>query len=280
MQVLPITPNQFDQPTSPETLFCIPATDVHLADVPLGQVDARAGRASFDFLNRAMDLLLQGSADAVVTAPIHKQSLHLAHVPYPGHTEILAAKTGAGPYAMMLYGRGLAVSHVTLHIALREAVAKITTTGIAEKIQLTHDWLCEFAGHTPRLGVCAMNPHASDGGLMGDEEARLILPAVQEMQAKGIHVTGPWPSDTLFSRATRGEFQGIVAMYHDQGHIPMKLWAGMNLVNVTLGLPILRTSVAHGTAFDIASQFRADPSSLLEAIRVASQWVQQRRCQH
>ncbi len=261
--------------TQPHQLICIQSTSENLDSIPLGEVNPRAGKAAYDFLIAAIDLAMNRQAAAIVTAPLHKMALKAAGIPFPGHTEILADRTGVSKFAMMLYGKGLAINHVTLHVGLREVLAGITHSNIVEKIELLHEWLCMFNGSPPKLGVCALNPHASDGGLMGDEEARIISPAIATTQSKGIRASGPWPSDTLFRRAFQGEFQGVVAMYHDQGHIPMKLMADWAMVNVTLGLPILRTSVAHGTAFDIASHFRADSASLLEAVRVAVQWAKQ-----
>src|SRR5262249_37332629 len=231
-----------------------------------------AGRAAYDFLCAAIDLTMAKRANAIVTAPLHKEVLRATGLPYPGHTEILAKRTGTQNFAMALYGqngKSLTVVHVTLHMAVREALAKITTDAVFEKITLLDGLLRRLLGGQPRIGVAALNPHASDGGLFGDEEERIIAPAVAIAQSKGLQVTGPWPSDTLFVRATRGEFDGIVAMYHDQGHIAMKLHYGWNLVNISVGLPIVRTSVAHGTAYDIAGKGLADCRSLLAATDVA-----------
>jgi 4-hydroxythreonine-4-phosphate dehydrogenase len=180
-------------------------------------------------------------------------------------------------YGMMLYAppgrhvqRGVGVVHVTLHMALREVFQHITTETVLEKIQLLDSVMTKLCDGKPRLAVAALNPHASDGGLFGTEEATILQPAITCAQQTGIQVSGPWPSDTLFVRAQRGEFDGIVAMYHDQGHIALKLLTGLTAVNVTLGLPIIRTSVAHGTAYDIAGQGKADHRSLLEAAQVAA----------
>jgi 4-hydroxythreonine-4-phosphate dehydrogenase len=178
---------------------------------------------------------------------------------------------------MMLYARGpmlphgLGVVHVTLHMALHDVFQQLSTKAVLEKIHLLDGVMRRLCPREPRLAVASLNPHASDGGLFGDEEKRLIEPAVRAAQAQGIAVSGPWPSDTLFVRATRGEFDGIVAMYHDQGHIPLKLLTGLAAVNISVGLPIVRTSVAHGTAYDIAGKGQADPTSLIEATRIAAQ---------
>ena len=250
-----------------------------IKDVTIGRTSAAAGRAAYDFLCTAIELTRAGHADGIVTAPLHKEGLHAAGLRFPGHTEILAERTGVKEFGMMLYARGpnlpdgLGVVHVTLHMALRDVFANITTPAIFEKIRLLDAVMRRLCDHAPRLAVAALNPHASDGGLFGDEEHRIIEPAVRQAAASGIPVAGPWSSDTLFVRAQRGEFDGIVAMYHDQGHIALKLLSGLAAVNITLGLPIVRTSVAHGTAYDIAGNGTADPSSLVEAARVAARLV-------
>jgi len=264
---------------SPDVIPCLKATTVPLSDVQPGRITAAAGRAAFDFLATAIDLVLAGRADGIVTAPLHKEGLHAAGLRYPGHTEILAERTGTARFAMMLYARGpqlphgLGVVHVTLHMALRDVCNGVTQEGVLDKIRLLDHVMRRLDDDPPRLGVAALNPHASDGSLFGDEERTIIEPAVRQAAAEGCPVTGPWPSDTLFVRATRGDFNGIVAMYHDQGHIPLKLLSGLAAVNITLGLPLVRTSVAHGTAYDIAGRGCADGSSLVEATRVAARLV-------
>jgi len=273
-----------DATSSPDRIDCVQATALELGQLSFGRVSAAAGRAAYGFLCRAIDLTLAHAAEGIVTLPLHKEGLHAAALYYPGHTEILAERTGTPRYAMALVlprslctgysERGpegaLAVTHVTLHLALREVFVRLQPEAILEKLELTDRMLRRLLGRRPRLGVCGLNPHASDGGLFGDEEARLIAPAVQQARDLGLDVTGPWPSDTLFVRAVAGEFDGVVAMYHDQGHIAVKLLAGYRAVNVTLGLPIVRTSVAHGTAYDIAGKGVADHQGLLEAARVAA----------
>ncbi len=212
----------------------------------------------------------------IVTAPLHKEGLHAAGLHYPGHTEILAERTGTRAFGMMLYVRGpaiphgLGVLHVTLHMALRDVFRHLSTSAVLEKIHLLRDMMQRLCGREPRLAVAALNPHGSDGGLFGDEEQTLIAPAVRQAAAAGVTVSGPWPCDTLFVRAQRGEFDGVVAMYHDQGHIALKLLTGLAAVNVSVGLPIVRTSVAHGTAYDLAGRGLADHRSLVEAARVAA----------
>lgn len=253
-----------------DLLPCLHATDQDLFNVRPGQVNAAAGRAAYDFLCRAVDHVLAGDAAAIVTAPLHKEGLRAAGVPFPGHTEILAERTGTPHFGMALWCAGLAVVHVTLHMALRDVFPFITVDNVAEKIRLLNTLLTRLIDRPPRIGVAALNPHASDGGLFGDEETRVLRPAVARGQTLGIGVSGPWPSDALFVRARDGEFDGVVAMYHDQGHIALKLLGGRRAVNITAGLPLVRTSVAHGTAYDIAGQGIADPGSLIEAARVAA----------
>jgi 4-hydroxythreonine-4-phosphate dehydrogenase len=269
-----------DAQPSPTVVPCLAGTDQALEAVVPGRVTAAAGRAAYDFLCKAIDLTLGGQADGIVTAPLHKEGLRAAGLAYPGHTEILAERTGTRQFGMMLYARGpglaedgLGVVHVTLHMALREVFRHLTSEAVLEKIHLLDDLLNRLLGSRPRLGVAALNPHASDGGLFGDEEERLIKPAVTAAREKGILVTGPWPSDTLFVRARGGEFDGVVAMYHDQGHIALKLLGGLRAVNISVGLPLVRTSVAHGTAYDIAGKGVADASSMVEAARVAARLV-------
>jgi len=248
---------------------CYDPVGVDLSGVEVGTITEAGGRAAYEYLCTAIDSVLAGEADGLVTAPLHKEGLHLAGVRHPGHTEILAERTGTGEFAMVLWGDGLAVAHVTLHMALRDVFRHITTPAIVEKIRLLDGLLTRLLDRRPRIAVAALNPHGSDGGLFGSEEATIIAPAVALGRAEGIEVSGPFPTDTLFVRAGRGEFDGIVAMYHDAGHIAMKLRCGSRAVNISAGLPIVRTSVAHGTAYDIAGRGIADPGSLIEAARVA-----------
>ncbi|MBV9125437.1 MAG: 4-hydroxythreonine-4-phosphate dehydrogenase PdxA [Planctomycetes bacterium] len=249
---------------------CLAGSSQDVSGVEVGRVSAAAGRAAYDYLCTAIDLTLAGAADGIVTAPLHKEGLRAASLPYPGHTEILAERTGTRRFAMLLYAGGLAVAHVTLHMALRDIFRHLSVEAILDKICLLEDLLPRLLDHRPRIGVAGLNPHAGDGGLFGDEETTLIHPAVLAAQAQGIEATGPWPSDTLFVRARRGEFDGLVVMYHDQGHIALKLLGGLHAVNISAGLPIVRTSVAHGTAYDIAGRGLADATSLVEAARVAA----------
>jgi 4-hydroxythreonine-4-phosphate dehydrogenase len=249
---------------------CIVGSNQDLSRVVSVKVTAEAGRAAYDFLCRAIDIALAREADGIVTAPLHKEGLRAADLHYPGHTEVLAERTGVREFAMVLAVPGVAVAHVTLHMALRDVLRHVTTEGVLEKTRLLDGLLTRMIGRRPRLGVCALNPHASDGGLFGDEETRIIAPAVAAARAAGLDASGPWPSDTLFVRAREGEFDGVVAMYHDQGHIALKLMGRGRCVNISAGLPIVRTSVAHGTAYDIAGRGVADAASLVEAARIAA----------
>jgi len=262
-----------------QAITCLRASDQDLSDVKPGQVSGAAGKAAYDFLCAAITHTLAGVADGIVTAPLHKEGLHAAGLPYPGHTEILAERTGTRQFAMMLFcglpgtARSLGVIHVTLHMAFREVFQHLSRQAVLEKIRLLDNMLSRLLSRRPRIGVAGLNPHASDGGLFGHEEASIIQPAVEDAQQEGISASGPWPSDTLFVRARDGEFDGLVVMYHDQGHIALKLLGGRRAVNISAGLPIVRTSVAHGTAYDIAGKGIADPSSLIEATRVAAKLV-------
>lgn len=266
-----------ESPADAETLPCLPGSGQDLSRVEPGRVSAAAGRAAYDFLCLAIDRTLAGEADGIVTAPLHKEGLRAAGLAYPGHTEILAERTGARRYAMLLYFDGLAVAHVTLHLALRDVFRHLSADAILDKVVLLDDILGRLLGRRPRIGVAALNPHASDGGLFGDEEVRIIAPAVERARAMGLEATGPWPCDTLFVRARHREFDGVVALYHDQGHIAIKLLAGTQAVNISAGLPLVRTSVAHGTAYDIAWRGTADATGMVEAARVAAQLTRQGR---
>lgn len=257
----------------PHSIPCVTPAIPDLSAVVPGQVSAAAGRAAYDFLCDAIRRTLAGEADAIVTCPLHKEGLHAAGVPFPGHTEILAAKSGARRHAMLLFGDGVAVAHVTLHMALRDAVNHVTTQGVIDAIDLLDEIMPKLIGRKPRIAVAGLNPHASDGGLFGDEEVRIIAPAVERARNENRNVTGPLPADALWARTAAGGFDAVVAMYHDQGHIAMKMRSGRRAVNITAGLPFARTSVAHGTAYDIAGRGVADPTSLIEACRIAAQLV-------
>jgi 4-hydroxythreonine-4-phosphate dehydrogenase len=265
-----------------------------LTELAPGRVDSRSGRAAYAFLLTAIDLALAGLVDAITTLPLNKESLRLAGVGHPGHTEILAERCGVADHAMMLYlaaqsrivtmeapgerRPGLGVVHVTLHVALRQVFELLSIEAVTSKIHLADRAMRPLTrGRRPRVAVASLNPHAGENGLFGDEEIRIIRPAVEEAQAIGLDVHGPFPNDTLFYHALGGAYDAVVAMYHDQGHIALKTVGFRRAVNVTLGLPIVRTSVAHGTAYDIAWQGKADPSSLIEAVRVAARIIGGRR---
>jgi 4-hydroxythreonine-4-phosphate dehydrogenase len=267
-------------PSSDTAIGCFDPVDDDVLDVSPGTIDSRAGHAAYEYLAAATRAALAGEIDGIVTAPLNKEALHQGGHPYPGHTEILAELCGVENFAMMLYlppgnavraTHGLGVTHVTLHQSIASVPASLSTEGVQEKIQLVNRFLKNIGCAAPRIGVCALNPHAGEGGLFGDEESRLIAPAVSAERDDNIDAAGPFPADTLLMRAVSGEFDGVVAMYHDQGHIALKLIGFDIAVNVTLGLPIVRTSPSHGTAFDIAWQGDANPTGLLEAIKVAAQ---------
>jgi len=241
-----------------------------------GRVSAAAGRAAVEYVERAAELARAGQVGAIATGPINKAALRAAGVPHIGHTELLAALTGKERVTTMLATPGLRVVHVTRHVPLREVAAHITVERVLETIRLTDVGLRRMGLERPRLAVAALNPHGGDGGLIGREEIEVIGPAVEEAQAEGIEVHGPIPADSVFFRAIRGEFDAVVAMYHDQGHIPIKTHGFERSVTVTLGLPIVRTSVDHGTAFDIAWQGVASEESMVEAIRLAAQLASRR----
>jgi len=247
--------------------------DLHNVDwsrVRPGTVCAEAGRAAVEYVMRATELALAGQVQAIATAPLNKEAMQLGGYDFIGHTEILAELTGTPRCTTMLVSGPLRVVHVTRHVPLREVAARITPERVLETIEIAAEGLRAWGMARPRLGVAALNPHGGEGGLLGDEEMTAIAPAVEAAQERGIDARGPFPADSIFTRALRGEFDAVVAMYHDQGHIPIKVYGFEESVTVTLGLPIVRTSVDHGTAFDIAWQGVADPRSMIEAIKLAA----------
>lgn len=251
------------------TIDCIDL-DLIPAGHPFGQVSAVSGEGSYRFIEKAVELIKAGKADAICTAPLNKEAMFLAGHKFPGHTETLAFLTNTPEVSMMLVAPNLRVIHVTTHIGLIDAIAKIEPGLVERTIARGHDTLVRAGIAQPRIGVCAINPHAGENGLFGyGEEAAKIAPAIAACTAKGWNVEGPLPADTLFYRATRGDFDLVVAMYHDQGHGPIKVMGIADGVNITVGLPVIRTSVDHGTAFDIAGKGIADEASLLEALRQA-----------
>lgn len=251
------------------TIDCI---DLKLipADLPFGKISPVAGDGAYQYIAKAVELALAGKVGAICTAPLNKEALHAGGHFYPGHTEMLAELCGVPEVSMMLTAPNLRVVHVTVHIGLLDAIAKIEPGLVERTIARGHATLVKAGIAHPRIGVCGINPHAGENGLFGrGEEEEKIIPAVQRCQAKGWSVEGPLPADTLFFRAARGDFDLVVAMYHDQGHGPVKVMGIEAGVNITIGLPVVRTSVDHGTAFDIAGTGRADERSLLEALRQA-----------
>ena len=253
------------------TIDCI---DVGLVpeDLPFGRVSARAGEAAFRYVERAVALARAGTIDAICTAPLNKEALHAAGHHYPGHTELLAALTGAPEVSMMLTAPRLRVIHCTTHIGLVEAIARIDPPLVERTIRRGHDALVHSGIVAPRIAVCAINPHAGENGLFGrGEEETKIAPAIRAARAAGIDAEGPLAADTVFFRAVRGDFDLVVAMYHDQGHCPVKVLGLESGVNVTVGLPVIRTSVDHVTAFDIAGTGAADERSLIAAIQAAAE---------
>ena len=239
-------------------------------DFQPGLISAATGRASYDYFNSAIDAALDQQVAAIVTAPLSKEALHMAGIGFPGHTEILAARTQAPRVCMMQYSEEITCTFVTVHVGYGEVPALLTTERILEVIELTAAALQRIRGGQPKLAVCGLNPHAGEHGLFGDrEEERIIIPAIEAARAKGVLVEGPLPPDTAFLPWKRRATDAFVCMYHDQGHIPVKALAFDSAVNTTLGLPIIRTSVDHGTALDIAWQGQARPDSLFSAVRLA-----------
>ena len=235
-----------------------------------GVATAAGGRAAAAYIERSVELALRGEVAAIVTGPINKDALHQAGVPFPGHTEMLASLTGTEAYAMMLVGPDLHVSHVSTHVSLSDAIRRVKRPRVETVIALTDAALRTEGITSPRIAVAGLNPHAGEGGLFGTEEIDEIEPAVRAMRERGVDVSGPHPPDTVFLFATRGRFDAVIAMYHDQGHIPAKLSGFDESVNVTIGLPIVRASVDHGTAYDIAGTGSASAASLIEAVRYAA----------
>ncbi len=245
------------------------------------QVTADQGRASFEYIDKAIQLALDGLADGTVTGPINKAAINAAGFHFAGHTEIYAHKTGSKDYAMMLADKDFRVVHVSTHISLRQACDTVSRERVLKVTELAHAAVSRLCGRPPRLAVAGLNPHCGEGGLFGNEDDREIVPAVNSARKLDIQVEGPIPADTVFSKMKGGQYDAVVVMYHDQGHIPMKLlgfqydektgvWGSLAGVNVTLGLPIVRTSVDHGTAFGKAGEGRANPQSLIEAIKMAA----------
>jgi 4-hydroxythreonine-4-phosphate dehydrogenase len=264
---------------SPKVLSCVKACDDSVLDIPVGMLNPQAGEAAYRAVRLAADWAIEQKVAGIVTAPLSKAALHAAGHKFPGHTELLAEICGVKDFAMMLYlppgeavrsPSGLGVAHVTLHQSMHSIFEDLTTAAILSKCRLAHSVMLQLGVEHPRIAVCALNPHAGEDGLFGDEEQTIIAPAVAEARRGGIDASGPFPTDTLMMRARDGEFDAVVAMYHDQGHIALKLLGMHAAVNITLGLPIVRTSVAHGTAFDRAWQGTARSEGMIAAILTAA----------
>ena len=251
----------------------VPSASALPDDLPVGVVSAAAGQAAFDAIHTAINLAVRGEIAGICTAPIHKEALAAAHVPYPGHTEMLADLSGTRDYAMMLVNPTLRTILVTVHCSMLDAVAKLSVESELRIIRLAHRAMRDLGIDRPRVAVAGLNPHAGEGGLFGREDLDIIAPAIRLAQKEGIDASGPWPGDTVFMNARRGRFDIVVAQYHDQGLIPVKLAGVEDGVNITVGLPFVRTSPDHGTAFDIAGKGIADPASLQIAIQTAHQFV-------
>ena len=256
-----------------ETRLYGPHAVTALSAFPQGRLSAAAGRAAYDAIAAAVADAQAGAISAIATAPINKEAFALAGLPWKGHTDLLAHLTGAPRVAMMFYAEELRVVLATIHVPIADVPHLLTRDLMDFIIDLTAREMPRFGYPRPRLAVAGLNPHAGEHGVIGHEDEAVLRPAVEAARGRGLDVTGPWPGDTVFGRAARGEFDVVIACYHDQGLIPVKLLAFGRAVNVTLGLPIVRTSVDHGTAFDIAGQGVADPSSLIEAIKLAARLV-------
>jgi len=262
------------------TMEVLDLANVDMHALPRAAVSGAAGKAAYEYIERAVELAQTAEIHGIVTAPINKEALAAAGMQHSGHTEILARLSGTREFAMLLLGHDLKVIHVTTHVALRRVPELVTRERVLKTLRLAHGTMVGLGRPDARIAVAGLNPHAGEEGLFGDEEKLHILPAIEAARAEGMTVTGPLPADTLFSRARGGEFDIVVAMYHDQGHIPVKTlgfnydertkrWTGLSGVNVTVGLPFLRVSVDHGTAFDRAWKGIANPESMIEAIDVA-----------
>jgi 4-hydroxythreonine-4-phosphate dehydrogenase len=263
---------------------CIDVLDMDNVDMSKlvhKMVAAENGKACYEYIKKVIDMAMAGEIDATVTGPIHKEALNAAGYHYAGHTEIYSDLTNTKDYAMMLADGDFRIVHVSTHVALRKACDLVKKDRVLKVIHLTHDMLDRLGVENPVIAVAGLNPHAGEGGLFGDEEIKEIIPAIKAAKSEGIDVLGPLPSDTIFSKARGGEYDAVVAMYHDQGHVAMKTagfvydengsWSAISGVNVTLGLPIIRASVDHGVAFGKAGEGRANPQSMIQAIKMAAQ---------
>jgi 4-phospho-D-threonate 3-dehydrogenase / 4-phospho-D-erythronate 3-dehydrogenase len=268
----------------PQTIFVLDLKNIDLPKLKHGRVDPMAGKAAVEYIQKAVALAQEGKVAAIVTAPIHKEAINKAGFHYSGHTELLADLTQTKDYAMLLAHGPFRVSHVTTHTSMRKACDRIKKERVFTVIRLTYDFLQKLGIENPRIGVAGLNPHSGEDGLFGDEEIQEIAPAIAEAQKRGWAVDGPVPPDTIFTKMRGQQYDAVVAMYHDQGHIAVKLvgfsmkpggkeWDKMGGINVTIGLPIIRTSVDHGVAFGKAGEGRANPESMIDAIQLAIELV-------
>jgi len=284
---LPLEINIVEDPQDgkyePGIVDVLDMNNINLEEFDFNQVTAMTGKASYDYVAKVIELAMQGNIEATVTGPIHKEALKAGGYHYAGHTEIYAALTGTKKYSMMLADGHFRVVHVSTHVSLLEAIARVTKARVKEVIQLAHDALQNMDITNPRIAVAGLNPHAGENGLFGQEEIREIIPAIAEANQEGMQVEGPFPPDTIFPKMKGGQYDIVVCMYHDQGHIPTKLlgfeydhtlqqWKGLSGVNITLGLPIIRVSVDHGVAFDKGGKCEANPESMIQAIKYAARF--------
>lgn len=259
------------------TVDVLQGTEIDLRDIAYGRVDARCGGAAVHFVRLATELALRGEIDAICTAPLNKDAINQAGFHYPGHTEMLAEFTSTPNYSMMLSSGKLRVLHNSTHVSLAEAIRRVTTARVLEVIRLADSAAREYLGiERPHVAVAGLNPHAGENGLFGSEDRDAIGPAIEAARAEGLLVTGPLPGDTIFARAHAGQFDICVAMFHDQGHVAVKMLGFDGGVNTTIGLPIIRTSADHGTAFGRAGQWRASAQSQIEAVQLAAHVARKR----
>jgi len=270
VKIIPVKENAIPERLENDIPVIEPESMPDLSKIKIGQIQKQAGNAARLFIDTAVSLIQKNHLDCLCTAPIHKEAMHLAGFKFPGHTEYLAHLTETREFAMMMEGGGLRVVLLTIHTALKNIPRMMTKELILDKLRLTHSFIPCFGVREPRIGVCGLNPHAGEGGLFGEEEEEIIIPAIKQAKKEGIGAEGPFSADTIFHRMLEGDFDAILAMYHDQALIPIKTLAFYDGVNITMGLPFIRTSVDHGTGFDIAGKGEANPLSLKAAIRLAA----------
>jgi 4-hydroxythreonine-4-phosphate dehydrogenase len=276
LEIREVAPDEIGEDSPAGLVNLLELSSLAAEEMEYGMPGIASGKAMYSYIAEAVKLCLAGKAGAMATAPINKEALNRAGYHYPGHTELLAELTGTKEFVMMLAGDRLRVTLVTIHEALRDVPDLITIERVLSTIRITHRDLDRYFKKSPRIAVLSLNPHCGEGGLFGNEEARVITPAVEKARSEGIDAIGPLSADTLFYFAARGEYDAVVCMYHDQGLIPLKLLHFDDGVNVTLGLPIIRTSVDHGTAYNLAGTGRASAASMIAAIRMAAEMAKTR----